>query len=176
MTMNYFEFYELPVAFQLDETALRQRFLSNSKKFHPDFFAQESEAKQSEILGLSSLNNEAYRVLLDPDQRMKYILEQKGLLLEGKNEIPQAFLLEMMDINEALMELEFDFSADALENIQDQLDLQTKSIQADVQAALDNYADGAPDTDTNLKKIKDFYLKNRYLLRIRENLSKFADR
>lgn len=174
--MNYFEFFDLPQAFKIDETILRQRFLLNSKKFHPDFFAQESEAKQNEILALSSLNNEAYRILLDPDQRMKYILEQKGLLVEGKNEIPQAFLIEMMDINEALMELEFDFSADALENIQHQLELQTKSILVDAQSALDSYAEGAPNSDDNLKKIKDFYLKNRYLLRIRENLSKFAHR
>jgi molecular chaperone HscB len=174
--MDYFEFFDLPLAFRVDEKGLRQIFLINSKKYHPDFFAQEDEAKQSEILTLSSLNNEAYRVLSNPDERMKYILEQKGLLVEGKNEIPQAFLLEMMDINEALMELEFDFSADSLENIQDQLADQSKAILSAAQSSLDLYQENTPEADEHLKNIKNFYLKNRYLLRIKENISKFADR
>ena len=50
----------------------------------------------------------------DPDLRMRYILELEGSLgEEGQNQIPQDFLMEMMEINEALMELEFDFEESA---------------------------------------------------------------
>ncbi|HRD80271.1 MAG TPA: Fe-S protein assembly co-chaperone HscB, partial [Saprospiraceae bacterium] len=61
--MNYFEFFRLPLSFQLDEEALRKAFYANSKKYHPDFYTLESEEKQTEILELSTINNQAYHTL-----------------------------------------------------------------------------------------------------------------
>ena len=104
--MDYFKFYEIPVSFSPDMTEIRRKYLVNSKQYHPDFFTQESESRQDEILKLSSLNNEAYKVLSDEDLRMKYILESEKILTEeNKNDIPQDFLMDMMDFNEKLMEL-----------------------------------------------------------------------
>ena len=101
--MNYFEFYDIPISFKIDAAALKRTFYRLSKKYHPDFFTQESEEKQAEILQLSSLNNEAYQTLSNFDRRMKYVLDLKGVLAEeGQNQIPQAFLMEMMEINEGL--------------------------------------------------------------------------
>ena len=78
--MNFFEFYEIPISFKVDEDALRTIFYSNSKKYHPDFYTLESDEKQAEILELSTLNNEAYKTLTDFDKRMKYILKLKGVM------------------------------------------------------------------------------------------------
>ena len=96
--MNYFELYDIPVSFKVDKKALKKKFYELSRKFHPDFYTLEGEAKQAEILELSSLNNEAYKVLKDFNKRMKYVLDLKKIIAEeGKNKIPQAFLMEMMD-------------------------------------------------------------------------------
>ena len=173
---NYFEFFGIPISFSLDEQDLKRRFYANSKKYHPDFYTLESPDKQAEILHLSSLNNEAYQTLSDFDSRMKYILGLKGLLKEeGQNEIPQDFLLDMMDINESLIELEFDYDPDAHQRIEQQLKSLEDNLFSEIKSIMEAYDDQRA-TETDLKTIKDYFLKKRYLLRIRENLSKFASR
>ncbi len=172
--MNYFEFFEIPVSFYLDETDLKKRFLSNSKKYHPDFFTLETEEKQTEVLELATLNNRAYRTLSNFDTRMEYILIQKGVLKgEGKNEIPQDFLMEMMDINEVLMDLEFDFNQTIFHQTEKNVERLEKGLFEEINPILISYPDD-PEREEGLKKIKEFYLKKKYLWRIQENLNKFA--
>ncbi|MFN7115552.1 MAG: Fe-S protein assembly co-chaperone HscB [Saprospiraceae bacterium] len=172
--MNYFEFFDLPVAFIIDEALLKQRFYANSKKYHPDFYTLESAEKQAAILELSTLNNQAYRTLADFDKRMEYILNLKGVLAEeGKNEIPQDFLLEMMDINEGLMELEFDFDETKHQEVLQAVENQERAIYAAAANVIEQYDDKKIATQ-ELSVVKEYFLKKKYLLRIRENVSKFA--
>ena len=172
--MNYFEFFEIPVSFNLDEAKLKKAFYANSKKFHPDFFTLESEEKQMEVLELSTLNNNAYKTLSDFDKRMKYILDYKGILgEEGKNKLPQEFLMEMMDINENLMELEFDFDQNNFDKVQNDLKVLESNLLKEVNPHLENYDDNESNEE-ELNSIKNYFLKKRYLLRIKENLNKFA--
>ena len=172
--MNYFEFYDIPVAFQLDEVALKRTFYANSKRYHPDFFTLEDEGRQNEILELSTLNTQAYKTLSDFDRRMKYVLDLKGVLAEeGKNILPQDFLMDMMDINEAIMELEFDYDEMTYQKVLTDVQNIDNQIFNEIQPIVENYRDGmTPQYD--LEKVKNFYLKKRYLLRILENVSKFA--
>ena len=172
--MNYFEFFEIPVSFLLDESALKRAFYENSKKYHPDFYTLESDEKQLEVLEMSTLNNEAYKTLSDFDKRMKYILDIKGVLAEeGKNQIPQDFLMEMMDINENLMELEFDFDQNNYNKVQNELKSMESDLLKTIQSYLTNY-DDSTSNEEELIAIKNYFLKKRYLLRIQENLNKFA--
>ncbi len=174
-TVNYFELYDLPISFQLNTTELKRKYYERSRQFHPDFHTQAHTDDQDKMLEWSSLNNQAYKTLADPDQRMRYILELKGFLGDENKApaLPQDFLMEMMDVNEALMELEFDrdekryFQAkEEVQNIENQLDIEIKPfLNLEGEDAL---------ADEALKKIRDFYLKRRYLLRISENLHKFA--
>jgi molecular chaperone HscB len=172
--MNYFEFFGIPVSFLPDEADLKKRFLQNSKKYHPDFFTLDSVEKQSEILELSTLNNQAYRTLSDFDLRMKYILELKEVLKEeGKNDIPQDFLMEMMEINEALMELEFEFNEKIFQEAKDKVQsIESQLLQA-IRPTLAAYVENKTSS-LELELVKDFYLKKRYILRIQENLDRFA--
>ena len=172
--MNYFEFYDLPISFQLDETALKRSFYANSKRFHPDFFTLENEERQNEILELSTLNTQAYKTLSDFDRRMKYVLELKDVFEEeGKNSLPQDFLMDMMDINEAIMELEFDFDESTYQKVLSDAQNIENQILEEIKPIIENYQEGVtPQSD--LEKVKNFYLKKRYLLRILENVSKFA--
>jgi molecular chaperone HscB len=174
MVKNYFEFYNLPLSFNLDETVLKRTFYANSKQFHPDFFTLESEEKQAEILELSTLNTEAYKTLSDFEKRMKYILDLKGVMgKEGENKLPQDFLMDMMDINEALMELEMDYDEAAHQKVLTDVQTIENQLFMEVKDTLENYQEGITPP-SELEEVKNFYLKKRYLLRIRENLSKFA--
>ncbi len=172
--MNYFEFYNIPLGFKIDEAVLKRIFYAHSKQFHPDFFTLESDEKQAEILELSTLNTEAYKTLSDFEQRMKYILDLKGVMgKEGENKLPQDFLMDMMDINEALMDLDMDYDEPTHKKVLSDVQTLENQLFMAVEDTLENYQDGITPT-SELEEVKNFYLKKRYLLRIRENLSKFA--
>ena len=152
---------------------MRNIFYKLSKKFHPDFYTLESEEKQAEILELATQNNNAYRTLSNIDTRMRYVLELKDVLdEEGKAKVPQEFLMEMMEINELLMELQFDFDQLAYTNAVIKIEQFDKNLFEQIRPVLENYKD-EDATEEELLKVKDYYLKKRYLLRLRENLSNF---
>ena len=177
MLPDYFALYELPETFQPDEKALKSKYYALSREYHPDFHATESPERQQEILALATLNTNAYRTLIDPDQRMAYILGRHGLLEEGKQELPPDFLMEVMELNEQLMELEFDPDPAVTARVESEVNALTETLEAGIEPVLAGY-DGLP-ADTRpqaLQQVRTYYLKKRYLLRIRESLAKFATR
>ena len=170
--MNYFEFYKIPISFVVDAAALKKQFYQYSKEYHPDFYTLESAEKQAEILHLSTLNNEAYQTLKDFDRRMKYVLELKQVLgEEGKNKIPQDFLMEMMEINEEVMELQFDFDQQVYDKAVDKMKSMESDLYNTVQPLIENF-DEAKTSENDWEQIKEYYLKKRYLLRLQSNLEK----
>lgn len=170
--MKYFEFFGIEPSFFVDEENLRRQFLRNSKKYHPDFFSLEDEEKQSEVLELSTYNNNAYKTLSSFESRMEYIIKEHGLLNEeGNQSIPQIFLMEMMEINESIMELEFDFDEKTFEVALESTKKLEEGLLEEINPILKNYSYSAPG---EIEKVKEFYLKKKYLWRIHENLNKFA--
>lgn len=173
--MNYFEFYNLPISFELEEGKLRQLFLQKSKQYHPDFYTLESEEKQAEILELSTLNNEAYKLLKDPNKRLKYVLELKGLLGDPQtNALPQSFLMEMMEVNEQVMELQFDYDEAAHQQLKQQLEEEKAQLKATVQPLLEQYQE-TTTTEEELLTIREYYYKNQYLKRLEENINSIGE-
>ena len=106
--MNYFELYDIPESFEIDQAALKRKFLELSKKYHPDFHTLNDEGEQEDALKMSVLNNEAYKTLKNKELLTAYILELNGITLGDNDSIPQDFLMEMMDINERLMDVQMD--------------------------------------------------------------------
>ena len=174
---NYFELYELPLSFQLDGALLKKKFYELSKQFHPDFYVNESAEKQDEILELSTLNNKAFQILFNPLKRIEYILSLNNMLADGdKYVLPQDFLMEMMDVNEALMEMEFDHNELKLAEISTQIDQTEKSLFDELKNASDEFDQkGGKDAQGSLLKIKDIWYRQKYLMRIRESLQKFRN-
>lgn len=167
--MNYFEFYEIPVSFRPNSSELRRKFLLTSKKYHPDFHTLSSEEEQAVALEKSTFNNQAYKTLGSPEACIKYILELKGALKKGEQgKLPQDFLMEMMDLNEAIMELQFDFEQTAYQKVLTQVTAFEQKLQTTVEPILAN----STVEDGHLQPVLDYYYKKRYLYRIRENLAK----
>jgi molecular chaperone HscB len=173
--MNYFEFYGIPESFNIEPATLKKKFYELSKLYHPDFYASENEAKQQEILELSTLNNKAYQVLTDPARRMEYILKLHDLVSEGaKPQLPADFLMEMMDINERLMEVD---DAGELGSITAEVLAIEGDINENLALLTTDYTriDHAAQEERRIK-IADIYFRQKYLLRIKESLDTFAAR
>lgn len=169
---DYFEFYGLPVSFNPDQGLVKKKFYEFSKQYHPDFYINESEEKQAEVLELSTVNNKAYQVLTDPQKRLHYILELKGVLTEGENYVlPQSFLMEMMDVNEALMDMQIDPDVEKLSALKDEVAGIEKAISDEIISLTSGFdAQTEAEQVKLLASVKDLYYRNKYLLRIRDSI------
>ena len=169
--MTYFELFEIPIQLKVNTALLSKKFFELSKKYHPDYFANESEEMQAEVLEKSALLNKAWKTFQSPDATIKYVLQEKGLLEEEeKYELPTAFLMEVMDINEQLMEIDEISNTKELSSIISQLSSQ---IYAPVKEVVENYQ-YATATEKQLLQVKEYYYKKKYLDRIRQQLAGMA--
>jgi len=173
--INYFDFYAIPQSFNPDAAYLKRKFYELSKRYHPDFYANEDEAKQQEILELSTLNNKAYQTLSEPARRLEYILKLHDLIAEGaKPQLPGDFLMEMMDVNERLMEVN---TPEELGKIT----AEVMAVEGDMNEELNKLTAGYEQLDdtakeSRLNKIADIYYRQKYLLRIKESLNNLETR
>ena len=169
--MNYFDFYGLPIKFNLNEQELKSKYFTLLKSNHPDFFVNDPE-KYKESLINSSLNNEAYKCLSDFYSRANHILSLSGLTLEDK--LPSDFLMEMMDINEALDEVQRQPDSYKLKSLGNEI-LEINDFLEIELKALAEISDGCNTLEEMpLKKVKENLLKHKYILRLKETLANIA--
>lgn len=158
--MNYFELFELPVSIKIDKALLNQRYFALQKKYHPDFFTQDTEFEQAEALELSSHVNKAYKILKNEDETIKYVLQLKSLLEEDeKYQLPPDFLMEVMELNESFS----DESAGQVNSL-------GETLYNGVKNSIENYND-ATVTKEELLQLKDYYFKKKYLQRILDRMA-----
>ncbi|HEX7365820.1 MAG TPA: iron-sulfur cluster co-chaperone HscB C-terminal domain-containing protein [Pelobium sp.] len=176
--MDYFKFYDIPLSFSPDQALVKKKFYALSKAYHPDFFVNESEEKQQEILELSTLNNKAFQTLSNPDKLLPYVLTLKNVLVNGeKYQLPQDFLIEMMEVNEGIMELEFGADKEKIAEVNKNVNAFEETLNTELASLTADFeADENKDSENLLKKIKDIWYRKKYLLRIRESIDKFATR
>jgi molecular chaperone HscB len=156
--MNYFELFEIPMSLKIDKTKLAQQYFALQKKYHPDFFINETEKEQADALEASSQINKAFKVFKNEEETIKYVLQLKGVLGEGeKYQLPPGFLMEMMELNEALSE-----------NSQQQIERLEKEIYAPVKEITENFSDRT--TKEELLLLKEYYFKKKYLHRILDRM------
>ena len=164
--MNYFELFTIPVSLQPDEKTVKKKFYELSRLHHPDFYTNASEDEQAMSLEQSSQINKAYKILLNHDEVIKYVLQQKSLLVEEeKYELPPVFLMEMLELSEQMMEAKADDNASALSSVQTDINNIQKEIYEPVKRIVEHYQEGIT-TEKELLQVKDYYYKKKYLTRI----------
>jgi molecular chaperone HscB len=173
--MNYFEFYQLPLSCHPDQDLVKKNYYANSKKYHPDRFMQADAKTKIEALQQSALNNEAYTTLQDPMLTIAHLLRIKGLLLpDEKYQLPSSFLMEVMDLNEQLSDWENQGKdAELGQSLQQSVHEFIKQLQ-DAIAPTMQLIDSGQEEESLFLKLKEFYFKHKYLLRIKERMSIFA--
>jgi molecular chaperone HscB len=174
---SYYELYGIPVSFYPDQAIVKNKYYELSRLYHPDRFAQAGGAELTKALQQSAMNNEAYKIFRSPDATMAYLLKLNCLLEEEeKYALPPAFLMEMMDINEALSDCEIapentDACQMAVNALNEQLELWDDATLRLIQAF-----ESGDKSNELLLKIKDQYFRKKYLLRSKERIDRFAAR
>ena len=166
--MNYFELFDIPVQLRVDIAPLHKKFFALSRQFHPDYFVNATPAEQAEALEKSALLNKAYKTFKNPDETIKYVLFEKGLLQEEeKYELPPDFLMEVLEINEQLMDADHENTANQVKLAIDRLQ---SEIYEPVQKTVENYQEGHTSQE-ELLRVKEYYYKKKYLDRIARELA-----
>ncbi|MBL7718443.1 MAG: DnaJ domain-containing protein [Flavipsychrobacter sp.] len=165
------------MTFRPDGGEVKKKYYELSRKYHPDRFTLADAATRDEALRTSALNNEAYRVLTDTDATMAYVLKLHGLLEEEeKYTLPPAFLMEMMDLNEAVSDYEMEPANESLKQAAEgTLASQLAEWAGEVAPLVAAYGTEAADKAL-LERLKDYYFRKKYLLRIKERIDSFAAR
>jgi molecular chaperone HscB len=103
---NYFELFGLSPHFELDIAQLTSRYRELAREAHPDRFARGSDSERRLAVQMTTLLNEAFRVLKQPISRARYLLELQGATHgpDAVAAVDPAFLLEQMTLRERLDE------------------------------------------------------------------------
>jgi molecular chaperone HscB len=167
--MDYFELFEIPVSLKIEAGALAKKYFELQKKFHPDYYSGDTENIQAAMLEKAALINKALKTFKNPDETIKYVLMEKGLMEEEeKYQLPPGFLMEMMDFNEQLAEAAID-GGENLPLIKAGIEDAENEIYLPVQTIIENYKEGVTATD-DLLKVKEYYYKKKYLSRLKEQI------
>jgi len=166
--MNYFELFAIPVQLKVDRSSLHKKFIELSKKYHPDYFVTQADKKQAEVLEISASLNKAWKTFQNQEETIKYVLQSKGLLEEEeKYQLPSAFLMEMMEINEQLVEAQ---EKSTISNLQSSIGNIQNEIYEPVKEIVEHYQEGVT-SEKELLQVKEYYFKKKYLNRISKQLT-----
>lgn len=137
--INPFSLFDLPIAFEVDQAQLSQRYLTLQKSLHPDNFAQHSAQEQRLAMQKSAEINDALLLLKDPIRRADCIIalhtgcEQNP---EQKSNQDMAFLMQQMQWREQLEELEQQKDMDQLMDFAQQIEQEQQVILTQISTAL----------------------------------------
>lgn len=134
---DYFQLFDLPPGFTVDQALLGERYRTLQGELHPDRFAAKPQAEQRLAVQYSALVNEAYTTLRNPLDRALYLMQLEGMD-EGevaRQQVDGAFLMLQMELREKLESV--GDSTDA----EDALDDLIQDITGDLKALRTEFGD-----------------------------------
>ncbi|HEX6321919.1 MAG TPA: Fe-S protein assembly co-chaperone HscB [Burkholderiales bacterium] len=146
---SHFELFGLAPAFALDRQALERSYREIQSRVHPDRFASAGDAERRASLQWTTRVNEAYRVLTDPVQRAKHILELHGVdvAFETNTQMPTDFLMQQLELREELEGAVAGKDAAALDGLRAGLSKSKALLENEIAEAIDARKDYAGAAD-----------------------------
>jgi Fe-S protein assembly co-chaperone HscB len=100
-----FRAFGIERAHQIDAKLLRKKLLKLQRATHPDFFATQGDVEREAAERATSSLNAAFEILSDELRRADWLVSaQGGPSRDDERQMPQAFLMEVMEWNEVLEE------------------------------------------------------------------------
>ena len=136
---NHFELFQLPARFDVDMDALDAAYREVQGRVHPDRFVNASDAEKRVAMQWATRANEAYQTLRNPQKRAQYLCELNSvdLQVESNTAMPMDFLMQQMELREALADARASKDAGALDELDAQVRGERKARLAQVGKLLD---------------------------------------
>lgn len=139
LRQDFFSLFELPRQQGLDVDRLEVLYRDIQAQVHPDKHAHLSDSDKRLAMQWSTHVNEAYQTLKDPLQRAHYLLQLAGhdVRLETNTAMPTTFLMEQMELREAVAAAKEAGDADPLDVLHRRLKKDIRAEYTALQQALD---------------------------------------
>ena len=160
--MNHFEFFNLPVAYNVDLTDLQQRYRKLQQALHPDRHATGSERDKLLAVQRTAQLNDAYQTLCSPLLRAEHLLALRGVDMQHEQKTLQdpEFLMAQMEWRERVEELDAgDFSG--IDVAYKDLAEQTAELQTELERLL--VAEENEEAADTIRKLKFMHKLRREL-------------
>ena len=140
LNADFFALLGLPKQYGLDQAALDTRFRELQREVHPDRFAASDDAARRASMMLATQINEAYQTLRSPLKRATYLLTLAGVDVgaESNTAMSPEFLMNQMVWREQLDEARSDADANALTQLQREIDDEVAAAYATLAQMLDS--------------------------------------
>lgn len=167
--MNIFELFSLPVSLKVNQAEVLKTYYALCRQYHPDQFTLSGENEQAQAEQMTAQVNQAKQILDDPHKRLEYLLHEANQLPnDEKYALSPLFLAEMMDINEALMDLDVEEDKPKKDQIHQAVLQQQEALLKTVRHYFE--ADVFSPSADDYASLKDYYYKRKYLQRILDKL------
>ena len=136
---DHFALFGLPRSFALDRDALEHVYRDVQAQVHPDKHAHLADADRRVAMQWATQVNEAYRTLRDPLLRARYLLHLAGHdpRIETNTAMPAEFLIEQMEMREAVAEAREGGDVDELDTLHRRVRKDMAARQQELAEALD---------------------------------------
>ena len=136
---DHFALFGLPRGFAIDREALEQTYQDVQARVHPDRHAHAGEAQRRIAMQWATQVNEAYQTLKTPLARAQYLLRLGGHdpRTETNTAMPAEFLMEQMELREAVAEARAAQDGDRIEALERDLRQATAQQYEALRQALD---------------------------------------
>src|SRR5690348_17617864 len=140
---SYFELFGLPRAFSIDMSSLEKAYRDIQSRVHPDRFALAGDAERRASLQWTTRVNEAYRALKSPVQRASHLLALHGVdvAFETNTAMPQEFLMQQMELREALESAVAEKDSAELGKLQNRLAEEKENLEKQLAERIDGQKD-----------------------------------
>src|SRR5688572_10778850 len=142
---NHFELFGLSAAFGLETEELERSYREIQSRVHPDRFAHAGDAERRASLQWTTRVNEAFQILKNPVTRAKHLLELHGVdvAFETNTAMPPEFLMQQMELREALEEATRKKDSARLDSLHKNLLREKQKLEQAIAEAIDARRDYA---------------------------------
>ena len=139
MHKNYFEWFELPENYTINDMALLAVYQRLQQQYHPDRFIGSGADSKRLCTQISSLINDAYQTLKNPLKRAVYLLKLKGVDvgLETDTQFSRDFLLDQLEWQETIERLQQSPNAEKREEKMRELNASIQSHESAIRSAFE---------------------------------------
>ncbi len=157
MVQNFFEIFDLPVAFDIDLELLTARYRDLQRAVHPDRFVRATAQERRLAMERASDINQGFRCLKDPIERALLLIRLGGVNVDDKTStaVDPVFLMEQMELRETLAEIRSKSSTRAgLEGVKKEIERLEHEVISKLRDDLKRGGKSLPDALQGVQKLR----------------------